>query len=72
MAVEKYVITKEDREFFDSHYAAIAERLAQKRLFRYPQTIGVLGCVYKFTVVGYAKKGTPVWKELQDRATDVE
>jgi hypothetical protein len=64
-ANEKYIIDNEDREFFGRHYEAIAERLMQKRLFRGPWSIEVNGCVFKFTVKGYAKKNTPIWTEQQ-------
>lgn len=59
------MIDNADRKFFDEHYSAIAQRLAEKRLWRGPWRIEVNGCVYKFTVTGYAKKGSEAWKEQQ-------
>lgn len=69
----RHVIDNDDREFFTSHYMAIAERLAKKRLWRGPWRVEIEGCVFKFKVEGYAKKHSAIWVEQeQERASSEE
>jgi len=69
---EKGIVDNDDRAFFDRHYWQIAKRLHDKRLWRGPWRIEVNECVYKFTVTGYAKKGSEVWKEKEAEASTTQ
>jgi hypothetical protein len=55
-----------DRKFFQEHFAAIAERMYEKGLYRNPWRVEHEGCVYKFDCKSYAKRGSPRWIEEQD------
>ena len=47
-----------DRQFFDEHFKAIAQRMNVMRIYRNPWRVEFEGCVYKFKVDGYLKKGS--------------
>jgi hypothetical protein len=59
------VMDEPDRLMLDGHYHAIAERLQTHRYWRHQWRIEINGCVYKFKMEGYAKKGSEIWKEQQ-------
>lgn len=59
------VMRQEDRDFMDAHFAAIAGRLIEKRLFRTNWRVEANGCVFKLKADGYPKKGTPIWQERE-------
>jgi len=60
------VIGERERSCFNSHFRAIAELMQAKDIWRNPWSVEVDGCVYQFTVKGYAKKGSKRWQEQQD------
>lgn len=65
------IMGQKDREFFDRHYGAIAQRMYELRIYGNPWTIQIEGCVYKFRPKGYAKKGSERWKEEQEECEDL-
>lgn len=71
MTPEVGVMGKPEREHFQHHYHAIAELMHLKKVWRAPWRIEIDGCVYKFTVTGYAKKGSPRQIEESKLLADV-
>jgi len=71
---ERGVWTEADRVFMDEHFTAIARRLVEMRHYRggggASWRIEVDGCVVKFKVTGYAKHGSPIWKEEQQELAE--
>lgn len=59
------IIDNEDRKAFDANFRAIAQRMHDKGTWRNPWAVEIDGCVYKFAVKGYAKRGSKVWEAQQ-------
>jgi hypothetical protein len=56
----------EDHAALDAHYTAIATIMQYGRLWRNHWAVELNGCVYKFDMKGYAKRGSEIWKEQQE------
>ena len=55
-----------DREFFDEHFRAIASRMHEMVIYGNPWRVEYGGCVFKFTVKGYAKRGSERWQQEEE------
>jgi hypothetical protein len=62
---ERHLMTDADRQELDAHYRAIAAIYVRKRIWRNLWSVDVDGCRVKFKIDGYARHGTPIWKEQQ-------
>jgi hypothetical protein len=58
-----YIFDDEARRFFEEHFLAISHRMHEMRLYRNPWRVEVHGCIFKFTITGYAKKGSERWQQ---------
>jgi hypothetical protein len=66
------IIDQADREFLYATYTALAKFYQEHRLWRNYWSVEVDGCVYKFKLEGYAKKGSEIWKEQQAEIAALE
>jgi hypothetical protein len=62
---DRHVWTQADRDEAEEHYRALAELLLRKGAWAGKWRVEVDGCVFRFTVTGYPKAGTPVWHERE-------
>ena len=61
-----------DRQFFEEHFRAIAERMFEMRIYRNPWRIDTHGCVFKFTPKGYARRGSERWAQEQRELEEIQ